>query len=388
MNISYSKLILFDQCPSAWAARYLQHVPEIPTRPLESGRMIAKFCEYYRRYLQKRQLESDLLAVDDIVNAIFVEAGVDLKQREVETTEVFKDVHYVARSFARTYKHDFEATFGIEMFLSRNLIPSAENAPAVDVIGFADHVRLYEDKTTKGPVILFEDDKSSWDATVTSANDFQLDIYDWMGEPKYENYQVASRINFIRHNIQSKVRILSPNDLEILRRRMSVIYSRMTEARREHFYPARPGEQCSYCPIAPGCAKKNALVHNGQIVADQSSAEECLGDMLVLEAALKQREKQLKAYAKVNGPVRVGGKEAGFGGKRSIVLRDVPSLIQRLGDAALNFLSVDNRKTKKLQNDPNLIDLFVEERKTEFGVFNREIEALPAAASGEQDGES
>jgi hypothetical protein len=154
-------------------------------------------------------------------------------------------------------------------------------------------------------------------------------------------------------------------------------------------YPPTPGWHCSYCPIAVRCAKRTALVAAEAMIDNDDSATAAVGRVVVLEAALKNQKKQLQEYAKRAAPVSLpDGTTAGYDTKESIVLRNVEGLVETLGiEAAIPYLSVNNRKTKKLQNDAEVAHLFESEFKSAFKIANRKALALPAGLGGDEDEE-
>ncbi|MDB5094023.1 MAG: hypothetical protein JWO85_2124, partial [Candidatus Eremiobacteraeota bacterium] len=112
-----------------------------------------------------------------------------------------------------------------------------------------------------------------------------------------------------------------------------------------------------------------------------------LADTIILEAAMKNRRKQLMEYSKRAAPVQLpDGTVAGYSTKSSIVMRDVEELVEELGiEEAAKYLSVDNRKAKKLQNDDRVAHLFGEETKSKFDIANRAVMVLPAGIGGDED---
>lgn len=369
MQVSFSKLQLFDHCPSQFAARYVTKVPEIKSAPLVAGIMAHSVVEIYRNHLQKQQVSQDLDVIPSVVEAAFSH------NPEIRSTECYNDVAMVAASFSKSYVHNPEGTLGIEAFLSRTLVEKDEAAEfgfdeEVVLIGYADWI-VVEDG-----VVVLEDLKSGWDSKTSGEHEFQGSIYSWMAEVQYPGRQIGYRVRFARHeNLLTDVTVMDVRDFDRLEARCRAILRRMLAAQKSGDFPANPGSWCRYCTIAAKCAERNALVEHNAVVDDLPSAQKALGDRLILEAAFDQRDSALREYVGAAGPVELNGTTAAFnrkvGGPK---ISSVTGLIETLGmDEALEYLSVNGNKTKakKVQNDPRLSDLWVPgDVSTKFEISN------------------
>ncbi len=74
----------------------------------------------------------------------------------------------------------------------------------------------------------------------------------------------------------------------------------------EELFPATPGDVCRYCGWANMCTGKEIKCPSE---IDNTKAVEVGAEIFRLEAALKLLKKNLRAYVKNNGPVRVGKRE-------------------------------------------------------------------------------
>lgn len=417
---SFSRMQLFDNCPLTYAARYggdreQTKVPFVSSFALESGRGVHSCIEKYVEHLQASELPQDLEVLPTVIEEVFS------KDREVRSTEVFNDVWFTFGKFAREYRHDFERYVGGELHLTREL----EGLDA-EIIGYPDHVAVEDYPLGDGQslqLIVAEDWKTGWKAEVTDALKFQGEVMCWLMAATFPDKPVGYRVNFVRRGVRSEIVRVEPSWFGRIEAHMRAIIERIRRAKKDRRFPARPGTWCRYCDIAASCRERNVLVDAGVIVNDEASAQRALADMLILGGALAQREKQLKEWVTVEGPVRQGDAVLAYhdklGGPR---IANVTALIEALGyaaavdegmvspsvsretlsrdpefrrlattlglDAAVKagLLSVNGNKTrtKAVQNDARLEGLWVPgEARTEFAVLPAGHKDLAPASAEE-----
>jgi hypothetical protein len=389
MTLSFGRMNKFESCKALYASQYIDKTPEMPSFPLEAGKRQHAFLDLYLAHLEKNEVTQDRQVVEDFVRQAFVD---DI---EAVNTDTYKDVLIVARVFAKHYHHNFAETVGREEWLEW-MLPADEYCPEpTKIIGRYD--RLY----VEDELMVVRDYKTGYDATLSTANEFQGELYCRMLHDQYPGRRFTYEVYFTRANVimRRKKGAMSDFDYADIESRVRTIRARILAAHNELIhpkidrwgevenpFPPTPGWHCSYCPVAVKCAKRNSLVRAEAMIDDNESALVALGDTIILEAAAKNRRKQLIEYSKRAAPVSlVDGTTAGYGRKTSIVVRDVDAFVEAMGlEDATEYLSIDNRKAKKLQNDDRVAGLFVEESKSAFDIANRAVLALPAGIGGDE----
>lgn len=395
MTLSFGRMNKFESCKALYASQYIDKVPEMPSFPLEAGKRQHAFLDLYLAHLEKNEIRQDRAVVEDFVRQAFVD------DPEAMNTDAFRDVMIVARVFAKHYQHNFAETVGREEWMEWILPADEYCAEPTKIIGRYD--RLYvEGLGTENELMVVRDYKTGYDATLSTANEFQGELYCRMLHEQFPGRRFTYEVYFTRANRveRRKKGAMTDWDYADIEQRVRTIRARILAAHheithprwdrygnQEPAFPPTPGWHCSYCPVAVKCAKRNSLVRADAMIDDDASALVALADTIILEAAMKNRRKQLMEYSKRAAPVSLeDGTTAGYSTKSAIVVRDVETFIDEMGvEEATKYLSIDNRKAKKLQDDDRVSHLFVEERKSAFDIANRAALALPAGVGGDED---
>jgi hypothetical protein len=356
----------------------------MPSFPLEAGKRCHSFLDLYLAYLEQNEISDDPGVVEQFVREAFVD------DPEAVNTETFRDTMIVARIFAKSYRHDWAATIGREEWIRRVLPPDdGSDRPGTEIVGRYDRLYVEGEVGSGSELFVVRDYKTGWDAQLSTSNVFQGEVYVWMLSAMYPAMigRLAYEVYFVRHNKIIRSKTLDEYALADIEKRIRIIRARIENAHVERAFPPTPGWHCAYCPISVRCAKRNALVRADAMIDTEESAIVALGDVVVLEAAVENRKKQLREFSKRAAPPHLpDGTVAGYDTKTSIVIRDVEGLIETLGlEKALPYLSINNKTTKRLQNDPTVAPLFIPETKSRFAIANRAAMALPAGIGGEGD---
>lgn len=323
---SQSRFNLAESCLSAYENRYERNgdrIPELYDPIRETGKGVHACIDRYKIELKASGIAQDLSLIPEIVENYFS------TDPEVTTSAHYLDVLQVTRAFAVSYRHDPNKYFGGE-FLSDRTLPESD----VIVEGYPDHIELMSDDA--GPIIVSEDVKAGYSTTVTDANKLQGEIESWKLLDWFPDSRVGWRVRWPRADKTSPIAEFKPSFAPALEARLRSVIARVDRAREKNHWPATPGIACTYCPLASNCRERTVLAELDIIVSDRESAKKAASDLVLLEAAKKQRVAQVKAWSGEHGPVEAGvGKAAGFITKSSG---------DKIGDPALMVLAIGKNK--------------------------------------------
>ena len=142
-----------QDCMYAFSQKYELGIPEIPSRPLHIGRLLATTVELYQTHCFENKVATDLTEIGAIARAVYAEQGQGVP------LDVLDEVLRVCEWYAQSYSLDLDRLVGVEMWL-----PPTGVAPFAlagrDVVGKVDQLLMDDD----GRLAIVVDQKSNWSA--------------------------------------------------------------------------------------------------------------------------------------------------------------------------------------------------------------------------------
>lgn len=362
---SYSRLQLYENCPAAFRLKYIDWVPEQRSEELAFGSLAHRIFAEYTRQCAARKLETDVSAMDGIVERLFY-----ADPRDAVPSERFGEMVELARSFAAGHKADLATLAGVEEWIESELDAGYHKSHGQYLLrGIID--RLDFDHVNE--VAIITDYKTDWQVRSQAEveRDFQLAVYAWLVSREYpglfREYRV--RLDFVRWGVVREA-VLRPGDLarverQILRQIMRV------EADRE--FAPRPGHFCAWCGYAFRCPAVKSLPEEVRAIQSAKEARRVAAELVVLERQVAMRKEALKAWCRVAGPVEANGITWGFFKSDSAGIVDVDSFVRIMNELGLDprpYLAVSAMPLKGLLADEKaaeaLAPLVVDKSRTEF----------------------
>lgn len=348
-HVSFSSLDSFETCPKRFQAERLTKEPFIPSDPLMAGRHIHAIIEIMVRACEEQGLET--LSAETVASIV---QGYFTSTKETGTA-LFNECMVVAKVFAKRYTHVAGQIIELEQWIECSL--GEEGIPPL--VMRLDDVRRLED--AKGPFIGNTDYKTGWAQDQDDSKTFQLHLQGYGLHSAYPGERLKVRNGWVRTGTFSDWYELQAYDLDNARRRAIASYHRQNEAKKKSRYPAQPGKQCTYCPIALQCVEAMGLRDAGHLALTVDDAKAQILDVQILEAALKTRKDSLKKWCDTNGPTRVEnekGEEIEAGYKAPAPKLTIDNLVEAhyaLGDEFFGLInSLSASKLKKMEDDPRL----------------------------------
>lgn len=356
---SYSRLQLYENCPAAFKLRYIEELPEQRNEELAFGSLAHRVFAEYTRQCMARKLETDVTAMDAIVEGLFY-----ADPRDVVSSDRYAEMLDLARSFAASHTVGLATLAGVEewieayvgdgRYLFRGIIDRLD-------FDFANEMAIITDY------------KTDWQVRSQSEveRDFQLAVYAWLVSREYPNMfrEYRVRLDFVRWNVVREA-VLRPGDLERVEGQILRLIMR-AEADRE--FAPRPGHFCSWCGYAFRCPAVKSLPAEVRAIRDAEEARRVAAELAVLERQVAMRKEALKAWCKVAGPVEANGVTWGFFKSDSVGIADVDSFVSAMNELGLDprpYLAVSAAPLKRLLADERAAEalkgLLVDRSRTEF----------------------
>lgn len=138
---------------------------------------------------------------------------------------------------------------------------------------------------------------------------FQQRMYSWLVLKNYRAVeQVTLREFYVRYSTPREATVYR-YELDGIEQELSALAERFDRSAHEGKYPPSPGRHCSFCARPGACPIFPGVRNEGQIT-DEKTALRVAGEAAVAKSALESREKALKAWSSVRGPVELAS-EAG-----------------------------------------------------------------------------
>jgi hypothetical protein len=152
------------------------------------------------------------------------------------------------------------------------------------------------------------DYKSTWDLPAPSEvgfeGYFQQRFYAWLVMVNYPAIQsVTTREHYTRFSATREATV-TRNELEYIEAELAALAYRFDKAFGEDDFPPSPGRHCQLCPRPAACPIFPGVRQEGMIT-DDDMARRIAGEALVAKAAYEQRQKALKAWTSVRGPITI-----------------------------------------------------------------------------------
>jgi hypothetical protein len=357
-------------CMYAFSAKYELGIPEIPSRALHIGRLLATTVERYQTHCFELGVASDVTEIEAIARGVYAEQGQGVP------LDVLDEVLKVGRWYVESYVLDLERLAGVEMWL-----PPTGTEPLVfagrEVVGKVDQLS-FEDE---GRLAIVTDQKSNW--SVWSEDDarekLQARLYPLLvmhSFPDVEEVEVV--FQFIRWGVERRVRT-SRAEAYIQKENFEALAQLM---QRPGPRPATPGARCSYCGYVSRCPVFKAARENGVFVmpTDDIEARKVIETTLVLEAAIAQRRSVLRDYTSAHGSVSVNGVRVGYEKTTTprVLTKQFRELAAEIGLDPDEWLTVPTTELRKLlKKRPSLEAIKYEETSTKFDTRRGEAEEAP-----------
>jgi len=358
-------------CMYAFSQKYELGIPEIPSRALHIGRLLATTVERYQTHCFELGVASDVTEIEVIARKVYAEQGQGVP------LDVLDEVLKVGRWYVESYVLDLERLAGVEMWLPPTgadplFFAGREVVGKVDQLSFEDEGRL----------AIVTDQKSNW--SVWSEDDarekLQARLYPLLvmhSFPDVEEVEVV--FQFIRWGIERRVRV-SRAEAYIQKENFEALSQLM---QRPGPRPATPGARCSFCGYVSRCPVFKSARENGVFVmpTDHIEAGKVLETLLVLEAAIAQRRAVLRDFTNAHGAVAVNGVKAGYEKTATprVLTKQFRELAPGIGLDPDEWLTVPATDLRKLlKKKPSLEAITYEETGTKFDTRRGEAEEVTA----------
>lgn len=378
-HLSFSALSDAEHCLGTFHAKRLapNPVPEMPSSPRDRGKLIHAMRQVFLHAVARGE------STDDVPRLAL--------EKEPQCAAEYEESVLVFTRWKQRFSTPPEDLFAVERY-GEVMIPGVP----LKIIGYDDSV--FHDRATNERVI--EDAKTGWDSTLTSDNEFQLDLAALRFEHEYNEALadgadidadpgLRTQIDFMRSGIV-KPRAWNEERKEAVQARARAAYGKLEAADKSGQWEATPGAHCQYCPIAVTCAERKLAEGAGLVVTDKASAESALRHRLLFTEAAARLTGTLRPWVDTNGPVIVGRVYAGFVASETYGFKDVPAVLDRLEPAEREKvvkgmkLNGKLKAVKELQNDPRVSDLVTVTARANRFTFTGSSDDL-APESGDEE---
>lgn len=331
---SHTRFNLFESCPRSYKFKYVDKVPETPSRPLLIGRVIHDILAEYTEHLAKNGLQTDVTALPAIGNKVFFDKPAGLEVSDLG------EVLRILRAYAQTSIFDPTTVAGIEEMMRVDLMDGKVTFWAV--------IDRYHILGRRARIV---DLKTDWvlRSQTDVANDHQLQIYCWAVAQRFrtiDEFEVT--LDFVRHGVQRTAEF----DRSIIPAIEERILAQIGQIEREKKFAPRPGAACSWCSYCAQCPAAQEANQAGEVlISTPEDARVWAGRAAVLEAQLDRIKGVLKNFANVNGPIDANGLQWGFHKSESVGVKSTQEFIDALSSAGIDatpWLTVGATDLKKL----------------------------------------
>lgn len=353
---SYSALTLFEGCPLSWKLKYLDRVPEEPSRPMQVGAAAHAAIEIYLEQLAGAGIPSDA----GIIPAVLDDTRVDGKTPIAAALR--EEVAGLLYKFAETFAFDpkegrpdleaklaFDAKWRPVAWFSRK--------PPVRFRAVTDW------RAVKGDTVRIRDWKTGFKIEPTSEVEDadQLRIYAFAMSvvyPDADTFEVS--LWHVRFGFEQGPFTYHREDLDDVREDLERRMAAADEAEAAGEFPATPGDQCLRCSYRRQCPAYRASARDEEIPDDPVELAQAF-------ALSKARTKALESAVKdrcAEEPIALpGGKLLGFVGQDRVSIVDT--------EAAVTDLLENGVRREDLWRELNLSKTAAE--KLLKGAGNREL---------------
>ena len=326
---SHTQLNLYGKCPAQYKCRYIDKVPEGPSRPRDIGRMVHEVIAAYDMHLLRNRLQTDITELPKIMDKVFF-AHPSLGPSE------YDEVRRIIESFGQSHVFRPDLTVGIEERIEVDLDQDTKFVGIVDRLEIDDNVAVIADY------------KTDWRVRPASeiVEDFQLQIYAWLVSKWYP--QVASfrvHLEFVRHSYTPKPVEIDWWTVQATEKKVRGFVKQIQEDTK---FKPKPGEGCAWCSYVEQCPYK---IDNNLTCTSQTDAQRLAEEITLLEERVRSRKSALKVYCDANGPVKANGLEWGYRINLTDRVEDAKAFYEAMVKAGADpwdFLAVDSRQLRKL----------------------------------------
>lgn len=292
---SPSQLKLYDSCPGAWAAQYL-HKEESTDEsyPLDYGSLYHEIIAHYNHHCVKKGVPADPDVMPDIVNKHFWENG----RSSLIPDGDWQGMMDLCMRTAHRQVLDLDHLVDIESFYW------------MDVNGyrFRGKPDLVFVDGNRATVPDYKTSRVAWTDKQVAA-DFKSQCYAALVMAE-ENCPQVDAVKIVMGFERWGVTPSATFTFDHAERVKEEIYWRIQRLEADMAYECTPGDWCGLCRYRSTCpALTHAMMgakNMVKVVADYEQAQFLVGEMKLLEVALKNRKDALKVYAK-HTPVVANG---------------------------------------------------------------------------------
>lgn len=347
-TIRQSRGVLFDAC--SLAAKFdADHRREWSGHPQARGqivhRVIAKALKEMSR-MSERKIETDVMVEllynelrQDDVDAECPACGKEVVQRHggfftcaaghefrsnfvnIPLSEV-KDMRWVVIKWAYDNEFDIENLVDVEHRLTSTVEYPDGHGGHVErkVTGQLDAMFVAGEDDEEAIVLDWKDTYSlPAPAEVGFDGYAQQRWYAWLVLSRFPAIQrVTLREHYLRFSTYREATV-ERGQIDDVRLELAALVERFDRAFEEENFPPSPGRHCMVCPRPAACPIFPAVREAGAITDDET-ARRYAGEAMVAKRALDQRQKALRAWASVRGPVEISsspGRERVWGFRES-----------------------------------------------------------------------
>lgn len=346
-------------CMYAFSCKYELGIPEIPSRALYIGRILATTVERYITHCFDNNVPSDVTEIEAIARAAYADEGQGVP------LDVLDEVLRVCGWYVESYVLDLERLAGVEMWL-----PPTGIEPLVlggrELVGKVDQLMFEDD----GRLAIVVDQKSNWAAWSErdAREKLQSRLYPVLvfhSFPDVEEVEIV--FQFIRWGIERRVRFTRAESY-VQRQNLEALALAM---QKPGVRAATPGSRCTMCGYVSRCPVFKSARQNGVFImpTNEEEARKVAETLIVLEAALKQRREALRGYTAEHGPFEVNGMHVGHFKSETprVPTKDFRAWAPEHGVQADDWLELSVTQYRKLlKKRKSLEEIHYDESSTKF----------------------
>lgn len=295
----------FDECPhAAWlGSQYDAHGHQ-----LGRGLVLHDFaCRTVARCAARGVTQLPVEEGRDLMRELIAHTDEPITGTEHDTLMLLAYQFCTGHTFDPDAIADLEAEYSVEIAGEVQLRPGQHKTPfAVTLHGRPDLLAVYGDRCE------VRDYKTAWGVDPESgiAGTFQGRFYGVLALTALPAVEQVDLIwDYVRWGERGERRAaLYRSQLPELLDYLRGLAARIVRARAREKWPAVPGSWCARCPAAQLCPLPEAERRDGAPI-DRAMAAAYAAQALALEARLKQRKKQLRAWVAEHGPIEMGDGE-------------------------------------------------------------------------------
>lgn len=348
-HFSYTRFNLYETCPFAYAERYIRKKKDRVGAPALMGRLCHEIAAEYDRHLLKMNAQTDITVLPEITRRLFYQN--EKGQPRGLPMEALDEVMEIMETFGQMHIFNPDTTVDIEEPWQFELDPDTLFWVVIDRLEIDGHRAKIVDYKTEWKIKSQDELKK----------DKQLRIYAWAVITKYPQVtEVQAQLEYLRHGVVLGPVELNPDDAASIE---EDIRDKIAQIKSTTKFEATPGEGCSWCSYIESCP---ALKEMGDVVCTSAEdAQRIHRELLLLEKQVEDRKEALKAWCTVHGPIETNGVARGFFATTTKSINDKAKfyeLLKQHGENPLDYMSVDNRRAKKLEKKPELAEALADRK--------------------------